>query len=181
MNLGERILILGPPGSGKSALAVKLGESLGIPAVHLDRLFWKPGWVETPRDEMDGRAAEAASGERWIIDGNYTNAAFDLRLARADSIVFLDFGRRLCLYRVVKRRVQNRGKTRRDMGEGCPEKIDCDFLKWIWNFPKRQRKNILEKIYNSGKAVYHVKTRKEALRFANEAAKQTKERNDGRL
>ncbi|MCL2350910.1 MAG: AAA family ATPase [Firmicutes bacterium] len=168
MSLGERIMILGSAGSGKSTLAAKLGGILGIPVIHLDRLFWNPGWVETPKDEMDRRVIEAASGERWIIDGNYSRT-MDFRMERADSIIFIDFGRFFCLCRVFKRRVKNRGKTRYDLGEGCPEKIDWEFFKWVWNYPSRSRKDTLEKIYGSGKAVYRLRTRKDVKNLINNA------------
>ena len=167
MDLGKRIMVLGSAGSGKSTLAIRLGELTGLPVIHLDRLFWNPGWVETPNDEMEQKMIAAASGESWIIDGNYTRA-FDYRIERADSIIFIDFSRYFCIYRVLKRRIQNRGKTRYDLAEGCIEKIDWEFLKWIWNYPKRSRKNTLEKIYSSGKAVYHLKTRKAVKLFLEE-------------
>ena len=47
----RRIAIIGAGGAGKSTLARQLGEVLGIEVIHLDALFWKPGWVDTPRDE----------------------------------------------------------------------------------------------------------------------------------
>lgn len=164
MNLGRRIIVLGSSGSGKSTLSAKLGELTGIPVVHLDRLFWNPGWVETPKNEMDKKVADAVSGESWIIDGGYTQT-LDFRLERADAIVFIDLGRHICLFRVFKRWIKNYGKTRNDMGEGCPEKVDIDFLKWVWSYPKRLRKITIEKIYSSGKQVYHLKSRKEVESF----------------
>ena len=167
MNLGKRIMVLGSAGSGKSTLAIKLGEITGIPVIHLDRLFWNPGWVETPMDEMDKKAIHAALGESWIIDGNYSRT-LDFRIERADSIIFIDFNRYICVFRVIKRRIQNHGKTCCDLGEGCPEKIDRAFLKWIWDYPKRSRKGTLEKIYGSSKAVYHLRTRKEVKMLINE-------------
>ena len=49
----ERVLIIGCGGSGKSTLARQLGEKTGLPVVHLDKLFWHPGWVESPPEEID--------------------------------------------------------------------------------------------------------------------------------
>ena len=160
MDLGKRIMILGSAGSGKSTLAIKLGEITKIPVIHLDRLFWNPGWIQTPKDEMEQKVIEVACGDSWIIDGNYSST-LDFRIERADSIIFIDFNRYFCIYRTFKRRIKNHGRTRYDLGEGCIEKIDWDFFKWVWNYPKWSRKNTIEKIQSSGKAVYHLKTRTE--------------------
>ncbi len=47
----KRLAIVGCAGAGKSTLARLLGQILGLPVFHLDALFWRPGWVETPLDE----------------------------------------------------------------------------------------------------------------------------------
>ena len=173
MDLGERIMILGSSGSGKSTLATRLGEITGIPVIHLDRLFWNPGWIETPKDEMTKKTIKVATSERWIIDGNYSKT-LDFRIERANTIIFIDFNRVFCIYRVLKRRIMNHGKTRYDLGEGCPEKIDLPFLKWIWNYPKRSRKDIIEKIKRCDKNVHHLKTRKDVRRFIDNARQNDK-------
>lgn len=70
----------------------------------------------------------------------------DLRLAVADTVIFLDFSRLLCLRRVIKRRLMYSGKTRPDMASGCPEQINGQFLHYIWNYPIARRPVILEKL-----------------------------------
>ena len=143
INLGNRIMIIGSGGSGKSTLARQLGERLKLPVIHLDKEFWNSGWVETPCEEWREKQSTLFDGEAWIADGNYIGG-MDLRLERADTAIFLDFGRLVCICSVIKRRLKNRGKTRPDMAEGCPEKIDFEFLKWIWQFPKKTRPDILK-------------------------------------
>lgn len=138
-------MILGSAGSGKSTLAIQLGAKLNIPVVHLDNLFWKPGWVSETEEEMDRKVIEAASKDEWIIDGNYSRT-IDFRMNLADTIIYIDFNRYLCLYRVIKRRIKYHGKVRPDLAEGCKEKIDKEFLLWIWNYPKRSRMKTLDKI-----------------------------------
>jgi len=145
MDLGSRIMILGSAGSGKSTLATQLSKITGVQVIHLDRFFWNPGWVQTPGDEMDEKVLNAASQDSWIIDGNYFRT-LDIRLQRASCVIFIDFNKYLCLYRIIKRRFQNRGKTRHDMAEGCPEKLDMPFLKWVWNYPEHSRPIILTNI-----------------------------------
>ena len=92
----ERIVIIGCGGAGKSTLARQLGEKLDLPVVHLDGIFWLPGWVEMDRDEFDRRVREEMAKEIWIIDGNY-NRTMPERIARCDTVIYLDFSRIKCL------------------------------------------------------------------------------------
>lgn len=131
----KRILVIGCSGGGKSTLARKLGEKLALPVVHLDVLFWKPGWVESSYDEFRPKVAAAVAEDRWIIDGNFSRT-FDLRLPRADTVVWVDQPRRVCLWRAFRRTLTLFGETRADLAPGCPEKIDPAFYRFIWNFKR---------------------------------------------
>lgn len=134
----ERVIIIGCGGAGKSTLARQLGEITGLPVVHLDKLYWKPGWVSVSREEFDALHREAISKETWIMDGNF-NRTIPERLARCDTVIYLDFSRIACLMGVVKRILTTYGTVRPDMGAGCPERVDWEFLKWVWNFNKNNR------------------------------------------
>ena len=134
----ERILIIGCGGAGKSTLARQLGEKTGLPVVHLDQLFWHPGWVESTKDEIDAKIQEELGKSQWIMDGNY-NRTLQLRLQKCDTVIYLDFSRFACLFGVLKRVLTTYGTVRSDMAEGCPERFDLDFLKWVWNFNKTKR------------------------------------------
>lgn len=134
----ERIVIIGCGGAGKSTLARQLGEKLDIPVVHLDKLFWKPGWVSLSKEEFDRVHREAIAQEKWIMDGNFDRTMPE-RLKRCDTVIYLDFSRFACLMGVCKRVLTTYGKVRPDMGEGCPERIDLEFLKWVWNFNRNKR------------------------------------------
>lgn len=134
----ERIVIIGCGGAGKSTLARTLGEKLSIPVVHLDKLFWKPGWVEISEEEFDELHRQEIAKDHWIMDGNF-NRTMPERVARCDTIIYLDFNRFACLMGVVKRVLTTYGKVRPDMGEGCPERIDFEFFKWVWNYNKNKR------------------------------------------
>ena len=136
----ERILIIGCGGAGKSTLARQLGEKLELPVVHLDKLFWKPGWVEESSEEFDRKLAIELEETRWIMDGNF-NRTMPQRLSKCDTIIYLDFSRWACLWGVAKRIITTYGTVRPDMGEGCPERLDLNFLRWVWNYnrDKRQR------------------------------------------
>ncbi|HEX7103411.1 MAG TPA: hypothetical protein VF201_12270, partial [Nitrolancea sp.] len=122
----QRIQILGNSGGGKSTLARQLGAALDLPVIHLDRIFWNPGWVETPHDEFDAKVLELAQADRWVIDGNYSRTLPE-RIERADLIIWIDVSRVHALWRVAKRAVTQHGRTRPDMGDDCPEHIDLGF------------------------------------------------------
>ena len=134
----KRVIIIGCGGAGKSTLARKLGEKTGLPVVHLDKLFWRPGWQSISQEEFDIRHRQALAEDAWIIDGNF-NRTMAERVVRCDTILYLDVSRTACLFGVLKRILTTYGTVRPDMGEGCPERIDFEFLKWVWNFNKKNR------------------------------------------
>lgn len=134
----KRIIIIGCSGAGKSTLARQLGERTGIPVIHLDRLYWKPGWVEKPPEEFDILVQREMEKEMWIMDGNF-NRTLPLRIQHCDTVIYLDFSRLTCLLGVVKRVLTTHGTVRPDMGAGCPERWDPDFMKWVWNYNRNRR------------------------------------------
>ena len=161
----ERVLIIGCGGAGKSTLARQLGEKTGLPVVHLDRLFWKPGWVETPKAEFDTILRQEMVKPRWIMDGNF-HRTLSKRIQHCDTVIYLDFNRFTCLMGVIKRIITTYGRIRPDMGEGCPERIDWGFLKWAWNFNKRNRKHYHLALRQAENAkVYILKNRKQVRMF----------------
>lgn len=141
----KRTLIIGSPGAGKSTFAIQLSKKTGLPLIHLDSEFWQPGWVQTPSNEWREHVSELVSGKEWIIDGSY-DGSLDIRLPRADTVIYLDFPRRLCMWRVFKRIFTSYGKVRQDMAEGCPEHLDFEFIKWVWDYPHKHTPKIQEKL-----------------------------------
>ena len=161
----ERVMIIGCGGAGKSTLARQLGEKTGLPVVHLDKLFWTPGWVSLSREEFDKVHREAIVQEKWIIDGNFDRTMPE-RIRRCDAVVYLDFSRFACLLGVAKRILTTYGKVRPDMGEGCPERFDWEFLQWVWNFngSKREKNYRLLDQY-CDKEINILKNRRNVKRF----------------
>jgi adenylate kinase family enzyme len=141
----QRIAIIGSSGSGKSTLARRLGRITGLPVTHIDALFWLPNWQAREQSEFDQLLADKMAGERWIIDGNYSRT-MPARLAAADTIIWLDFSRWVCLWRVVQRRIKYHNQTRPDLGGGCKEKLDREFLAWVWNYPTRSRGRTIQRL-----------------------------------
>lgn len=141
----KRILVIGSGGAGKSTFAKRLGEILELKVIHLDSLFWSSGWVEMPKDQWRAMVEELIKGESWILDGNY-GGTLDLRLAACDGVIFLDMPRMICLKRVFKRRMSHRKQSRPDMAPGCAERINLEFIKYIWDYPRTKKPAVLKKI-----------------------------------
>jgi adenylate kinase family enzyme len=145
----RRVLVIGCSGAGKSTLARQLAPRLGLPLVHLDRFYWKSGWVEPTQEEWRRTVAGLVAGPAWVMDGNYS-ATFDLRMPRADTVIWLDFPRTRCVWRVVMRAIKDYGRNRPDLPDGCPEQIDFKFYRFVWDFPNRSRPRIVEGLKTIG-------------------------------
>ncbi len=158
----KRVLIIGSGGAGKSTLARRLGEALGIEVFHLDKIHWRPNWTESPKDEFRKAVEDVIKQDAWIMDGNF-GGTMEIRLPACDTVIFLDFSRTVCLYRVIKRRLTYRGTNRPDMAEGCNEKIDLEFLHWVWTFPTRAKPAIEERLKRFGKEkmLFRLRSRRE--------------------
>ena len=162
----RRILVIGSGGAGKSTLARCVSERLGLPLLHLDRMYWRPGWIATPKEEWRQTVESAIAAETWIMDGNY-GGTMDIRIRAADTIIFLDLPRLLCLWRIVRRQVQWRGRSRPDMTPGCPERLTAQFVGWVWNYPRRRRGEVL-RLLNAladGKRVVVLSSRRSVNEF----------------
>ena len=162
----QRVLVIGSGGSGKSTVAAKLGELLNREVNHLDKFFWSSGWVEPPRDEWIKTVTELSDRDSWIMDGNYSGT-LELRLQKADTIVFLDLPRVLCMWRIVKRFFLYRNGTRPDMAEGCRENLNLEFVEWVWNYPRRSRPKVVKLLqqHADGKQIFWLRSRSDVKRF----------------
>lgn len=134
----RRVLVIGCSGLGKTTLSLALSEQFDLPYWSLDRdVFWLPGWL--PRDKADQRRiiTDIIAGERWLMDGS-NSSSFDLRLPRADLVIWLNLPRRVALWGLARRIAANYGRVRFGMAPGCPEKLpDREFLNYIWTFDRK--------------------------------------------
>ena len=161
----ERILIVGNSGAGKSTMARALSEKTGLPVVHLDRLFWRENWQHIAREEFDALLQQELEKSQWIIDGNYDRTV-STRLAYCDTVIYLDYPRWQCLLGVVKRVISSYGKVRPDMGDGCPERFDWEFMKYVWNYNRENREKLYRKLNTLDRVnVIVFKNRKEGNLF----------------
>ncbi len=162
----KKVLVIGPGGAGKSTLARRLGALLNIEVLHLDKFYWHAGWIEMPKGEWLKTVEELLRRDAWIMDGNYSGT-LDIRFEACDTVIFLDMARTLCLWRILKRAVMYRNKSRSDMAEGCHERLTLEFILWIWNYPNRSRPKIIKMLESNleGKKIVWLRTQSDVKRF----------------
>jgi adenylate kinase family enzyme len=161
----KRVVVVGSGGSGKSTFSRELGEITGLPVIHLDALYWKPNWITTPSDEWADIVRREVEKPVWIMDGNFGGTR-ETRMKGADTIIVLDLPRWLCMYRIFKRLAIFYNKRRPDMAEGCNEKVDLEFISWVWNYKRTSRVRLLKELeQHSAKNVVILKSRREVTEF----------------
>lgn len=159
-------MVIGCSGSGKSTFSRKLHELTQLPLIHLDQKYWKPNWVEPSTEEWRGIITEVVKADTWVMDGNYSGT-WDLRIPRADTIIFIDQPTYLCFYRTIKRIFQHYGKTRPDMTAGCPERFDLQFFHYVLTYNLTRRKANLKKLESlkNEKQVFVLRKKKDIQAF----------------
>lgn len=176
----ERIAVVGCIGAGKSRLARLLGDALDIEVFHLDRSWWTPGRyritgpatvASRTMDPVDFRRLEEGivAGERWIVDGDAANQ--DLRLARADTVVFLDLPRWRCIVRVLRRQL-SRSYDYPDGVRGS-WRWSVHLARWVWfTWPAQRRPALVDAIAAHAAAadVHHLPTRRQIDDFLHDVA-----------
>jgi adenylate kinase family enzyme len=145
----RRVLVIGSPGAGKSTLSGRLAAGLNVPVHYLDRHHWLPGWKY--RDSASAREAMRVLAEtpEWVMDGNFAET-FDLRMPRADTLVWLDYPRATCIRRILMRTVKDYGQQPPDLPDGCPEAFDMNVLRFAWQFPAKSRPQIVADLERFG-------------------------------
>ena len=167
----NRILVLGPSGTGKTTLCRMLGEKLGLDILHLDSVYWLKDWQNIDKKTFDLWMKKFLTKHRkFVIDGNYSNNKhFKYRLDIADTIIFLDFGTEKALEGIHKRAAMFKHQVRSDMAVGCVEGIDQVFLKYVASYYQYRAKYLIAKIkqYENKKKVLIFKTREELYDWYN--------------
>jgi len=116
-SIGSRVLVIGMAGAGKSTFSRALSAKTGLPVIHLDFHYWKPGWVRPAVDEWREKQRVLLAGPAWIADGNDLET-LDLRLEQAETVVLLDTPWWICAGRAFLRGVR---KPVGEMPEGCDD------------------------------------------------------------
>ena len=160
----NKALVIGCSGARKSTFARELARITGLPLIHLDQLFWREGWAATDPAKWRAITAHLLTQDRWIIDGNFTGT-MEQRIAAADVVYFFDLPRWFCLWRLAQRYLQWHGRARADMSPGCPERIEWEFLKYVWTFNARERPKIVERLTNMPDKVIVFKAARDVARY----------------
>ena len=163
IGIGNRIVILGCPGSGKSTFAKRLHAYTGLPLIHLDRVWWKEDRTHISREEFDRRLESLLQGDAWILDGNY-NRTNELRIQACDTVFFLDFPEDVCMQGIV-----NRVGQRRSDIPFVEEQLDPELVKLVQNYRTDNRPRVysLLKKYPETHAII-FKSREQLDRWASE-------------
>jgi adenylate kinase family enzyme len=135
----RRVAVIGCGGAGKTTLARALGAALGVEVVHGDFLG-RRGDERAQGEEWARLEAEVLAREAWVLDAMRLST-LDRRLVAADTAVFLDLPRRTCLLGVLRRRLRHRGAV--DAATGVADRVNVEFLRWIWHFPHDDRPRLL--------------------------------------
>ena len=143
----ERVVVTGPAGAGKSELASELGKRLGLRVLHLDRMFWKPGWVPTPRDEFEAMQRQEVAADSWIVEAQFDDMLPDW-LDAADTVVFVDASPLRCLWRVGRRRMSRHASVGTPAGTtpGALHRALLKFLRNQWRYRTTVRRKLLAEL-----------------------------------
>jgi adenylate kinase family enzyme len=152
----QRILIIGCPGAGKTTFARKLAEKTALPLVHLDKFYHDNRFdYRTDAEAWYAEVRALTSRPRWIMDGNY-KSTFDIRMSRADTIIYLDYPTWLTVMRAYKRRIYFHKTVRPDMPTNWEERLDRTFLRFILQYRRVVRPQVLILLerYREGRTIY---------------------------
>ena len=126
-----KVALIGYSGCGKSTLGKLIAEKYSLPIQHLDKVHWLPGWKERELEDEYRIAKDFLDqNSEWVIDGNYTRLERNRRLEEADWIIFMNFNRLSCFRRILKRHKTYKNVQRDSITEGCPERLNLDYLEW---------------------------------------------------
>ena len=137
-SIGNRIIVLGCPGSGKSTFARALAARTGLPLIHLDSMWWRADGSHISRDEFDRALSELLAGEKWIMDGDYSRT-YEARLRAADTVIFLDYPEDVCMAGIVGRL----GEERPDM-PWTESTLDPELVAMVKNYARDNRPVLLD-------------------------------------
>ena len=166
----KKIAVIGCCGAGKSSLSLKLAKILSVPVYHLDRIYWKSGWLPTKHDEFLKAQEDIFVKDNWIIDGNY-GSTMEARLKEANLIIFLDLPTTVCLWGILQRYLKYRKTSRPDMTEGNNERLTLEFLWYVCSYRIKRRPMVLKRLDSlKGKEIVILASRKEIEDYLKDTA-----------
>ncbi|WP_374727565.1 topology modulation protein [Haloactinomyces albus] len=135
----HKIMICGCGGSGKSALARRLGDRLGLPVTHLDMVFYDEDWNPLDQEAFAEQQRRLVAQPTWVLDGNYAST-MPIRLAAADTVIFLDLPALTCLWGILQRRRQHRGSDA--LSRHLRGRLTWGFVTYILGYRRTMRPKV---------------------------------------
>jgi adenylate kinase family enzyme len=168
----DRITVIGCGGSGKTYLSNQLAATLGLPITHLDALYYDAEWKALPAEAFAALQRDLVGESRWLIEGNYASS-LHIRLATADTVIFLDLPARTCLLGILQRRRRYRGGQHAHVG--VYDRITVDFVKYILGYRRTMRPRVTALIaeHASHAKVITLTGRRQAAAFLAQIQAQT--------
>lgn len=162
----RRVIVIGSPGAEKGSLARAIAERLKLPCIELERLYWRPGWRKPTPEEWRAQVTELAAREDWVMEGTFP-ATLDIRVARADWLVYVDAPMPVCLIRKLKEMMRGRGDPKAEVAPGCPQRLNGRLLRFIWNFPTSigLRINTIIARERRNRTIFILRTKREQEEF----------------
>lgn len=157
----RKITVCGCGGSGKSAVARRLGDSLDLPVTHLDTVYYDAQWNPLSHDEFAAVQRRLVTEDRWILDGNYART-MSIRLASADVVIFLDIHPLICLWGVLQRRRQHRGSD--ELARHLRGNLNWGFVKYILGYRTTMRPKVRKLLHEHAAGDVVVLTNRRAAR-----------------
>ena len=165
----DRIAIIGCGGSGKTYLANRLAALLNLPLTHLDGVYYDADWNPLPQEEFADIQRKLVAEARWLLEGNYAGT-LPIRLAAADTVIFLDLHAITCLVGIVRRRWKYRGGQHAQ--EGVYDRLTWNFIRYIWGYRKTMRPRVRHLLTEHGRnaRLIALTSRRQADRFVAQLA-----------
>ncbi|MEM7426525.1 MAG: adenylate kinase [Pseudomonadota bacterium] len=135
----KRIMVVGCPGAGKSTAAARIAEITRLPVIHLDLYYWLPGRTPRELDDWKRTQNQLASRPVWVMDGNY-GSSLHIRLARADTVIHLDYSTFVCASRLVRRALSGRSAAANgQLPDGGMKRLEWPFFWFVLGYRRTRR------------------------------------------
>ena len=164
-----RVTIIGNAAGGKSTLCKKLNISKGLPLYHVDKLQWKPGWIQAPRNEVASGIRKIIKKEKWIIDGWGPWDTIEERFDRSDTIILIDHKIWVHLWWAAKRQLKVLlSPSSVEKPEGCNlVPMTIKMFQMIWMIHRILRPQLLElaERFQDKKDIFYIRSPLELKSF----------------